>query len=114
VTNDDIQPKLVLKKQDDKNNGRDAVAGDFTTSVTGTGVSPSSSTGAESPGTNVALNAGSYSVGESGPSGYAASYSADCSGTVSDSGRETCRGREEDIQAKLLVNKHVVRNDGST
>ena len=41
---------------------------------------PASFPGAESPGTTVSLDAGAYSVSETGPAGYSASSSAD-SGT---------------------------------
>jgi hypothetical protein len=34
-------------------------------------------------GTEVTLDAGAYNVTESGPSGYTASFSADCSGSLS-------------------------------
>src|SRR5439155_1580617 len=74
VTNNDIQPILHVIKHVINDNGGTATAASFTMSVTGTSPSPASFAGAESPGTDVALNAGSYSVSESGPSGYADSY----------------------------------------
>ena len=51
--------------------GGTASAANFTLSVSGTSPSPASFPGAESPGTTVTLGAGSYSVSETGPSGYA-------------------------------------------
>ncbi len=114
VTNDDVQPKLIVIKHMVNDNGGTAVAGDFTMSVTGTSPSPASSAGAESPGTTVALNAGSYSVGETGPAGYAASFSADCSGTIAVGETKTCTVTNNDVQPKLIVIKHVVNDNGGT
>ncbi|HEX6701899.1 MAG TPA: hypothetical protein VF101_14325, partial [Gaiellaceae bacterium] len=114
VTNNDIQPKLVVIKHVVNDNGGTASAANFTMSVTGASPSPSSFPGAESPGTNVALNAGSYSVGESGPSGYARSDSADCSGSIDIGQTKTCTVTNNDVQPKLIVIKHVVNDNGGT
>jgi hypothetical protein len=114
VTNNDIQPKLVVIKHVVNDNGGPASASSFTMSVTGASPSPSSFPGAESPGTNVALNAGSYSVGESGPSGYSRSDSADCSGSIDIGETKTCTITNDDIQPKLVVIKHVVNDNGGT
>src|SRR5207249_8081528 len=78
VTNNDQAAHLIVIKHVINNNGGTAVASNFTMSVTGSSPSPASFAGAESPGTNVTLNAGSYSVGQTGPSGYTGSSSADC------------------------------------
>src|SRR5262249_48358433 len=51
---------------------------------------PSSFPGAESPGTQVALNAGAYSVAESAKAGYDATLSPDCSGTIAVGQTKTC------------------------
>ena len=62
-------------------NGGTAVAGDFTMTVTGNSPSPATFPGDEA-GTSVTINAGSYSVSETGgPTGYTETDSADCSGT---------------------------------
>jgi Prealbumin-like fold domain len=114
VTNDDIQPVLHVIKHVVNDNGGTASASNFTMTVTGSSPSPASSPGAESPGTTVHLNAGSYSVSESGPSGYADSYSADCSGSVSVGDEKTCTVTNNDIQPKLYVIKHVVNDNGGT
>src|SRR5207247_2111531 len=107
VTNDDIQPKLIVTKHVVNDNGGTATAARFTRSVTGSAATPASFPGAESPGTTVALNAGSYSVGETGPSGYAASNSADCSGSIAIGETKTCTITNNDVQPKLVVIKHV-------
>src|SRR5437867_3769209 len=82
VTDDDVQPILHVVKHVINDNGGTAVASNFTMSVTGSSPTPASFAGAEG-GTTVHLNAGSYSVGETGPSGYARSDSANCSGSLS-------------------------------
>ena len=40
ITNDDVQPKLIVIKHVINNNGRTNVAGDWTMSVTGSGPNP--------------------------------------------------------------------------
>jgi hypothetical protein len=63
----------------------------------------------------VTVDAGSYSVSETGPSGYAASYSADCTGSIAIGQSKTCTvtNNENDIQPKLVVKKVVVNNNGT-
>ena len=100
ITNDDVQPKLVVIKHVINDNGGPAVASDFTMSVTGNSPSPASFSGAESPGTSVAINAGAYNVGESGPSGYSASFSADCTGAIAVGETKTCTVTNDDISQK--------------
>ena len=92
ITNDDIQPKLIVIKHviNDNPTPGTATAANFTMTVTGTSPSPASFPGAESPGTTVALNAGSYSVGETGPTGYTSSLSTDCSGSIAIGETKTC------------------------
>jgi uncharacterized repeat protein (TIGR01451 family) len=112
LTNDDIPPKLIVIKHVVNDNGGTATAADFTMSVTGTNVSPASFPGAESPGTMAALDAGNYNVTESGPGGYAMTFSADCAGTIAIGETRTCTVTNDDVQPKLIVIKHVV-NDNS-
>src|SRR5439155_489223 len=114
VTNNDIQPRLVVIKHVVNANGGTKAAGDFSLSVTGSSPSPASFAGAESPGTDVALNAGSYSVGETGPAGYASSFSADCSSAIAIGETKSCTVTNNDIQPILHVIKHVVNDNGGT
>ncbi|MFZ3060232.1 MAG: hypothetical protein WA102_10925, partial [Candidatus Methanoperedens sp.] len=95
-------------------NGGTNVSGDFTMSVAGTSVAPASFAGAESPGTTVTLDAGSYSVNETGPSGYTSSLSADCSGSIAAGETKTCTITNDDIQPVLKVIKHVINDNGGT
>ena len=76
-----------------------AAAGDFTITVSGvTVVGGNAFPGAEAPGTNQTLSSvGAYSVGETGPDGYKASYSADCSGTIALGETKTCTVTNDDV-----------------
>ena len=64
--------------------------------VTGGNANPASFPGDEA-GTSVSLDAGSYSVGETGPSGYTRSDSADCSGTIALGETKTCTVTNDDV-----------------
>jgi Prealbumin-like fold domain len=114
VTNDDIAPKLIVIKHVINDNGGTSVAGDFTMSVDDPGTNPPSFPGAESPGTSVTVDPGSYSVSESGPSGYEASYSSDCTGSVAIGETKTCTVTNDDIAPQLIVIKHVINDNGGT
>jgi Prealbumin-like fold domain len=112
VTNDDQAATLIVIKHVINNNGGTAVAGDFTMSVTGSNPSPASFAGEESPGTSVGIEPGSYSVSESGPSGYTESDSADCTGSIALGETKTCTITNDDQAATLIVIKHVINDDG--
>src|SRR5439155_278398 len=96
IANSDIQPKLTVVKTVNNTNGGTAVSSNFTMTVTGNSVTPSSSFPGSAGGTTVVLNAGGYSVGESGPAGYAGTYSADCSGTIGFGQTKTCTVSNQD------------------
>ena len=106
------RPQLIVIKHVVNDDGGTAVAGDFTMTVIGSNPSPASFAGAESPGTTVDLDAGSYSVGESGPAGYAPSYSTDCVGSIAVGEVKTCTVTNDDIPPQLIVIKHVINDDG--
>jgi prealbumin domain-containing protein len=114
VTNDDVAAKLIVIKHVINDNGGTATAANFTMSVTGNSPSPASFAGAESPGTDVAISPGSYSVGETGPSGYAASFSAYCSGSIALGQTKTCTVTNDDIAPILRLRKAVVNDNGGT
>jgi hypothetical protein len=113
VTNNDVQPRLTVVKHVVNNNGGTKAAGDFTMSVDGPSAAPASFGGNES-GTDVALNAGSYSVAESGPAGYGGTMSADCSGVIHVGETRTCTVTNDDLAPGLTVIKHVVNDNGGT
>lgn len=111
ITNNDIAPQLTVIKHVINDNGGNAVAGNFSMIVTGTNVSSTPFGGSES-GTTVTLDAGSYSVGEIGLTGYSASFSADCSGIIAIGGQKTCTVTNDDQQAYIIVDKTVVNDNG--
>lgn len=96
LTNDDIAPQLIVIKSVVNDSGGAATAGDFTLTVTGTNPSPASFAGEASPGTTVTLDAGDYSVSETGPSGYSSTQSADCAGSISIGESLTCTVTNDD------------------
>src|SRR6185503_12623092 len=63
-------PKLTVIKHVVNDNGGTKTASDFTVNVTATNPSSSSFPGAESPGTTITLDSGSYSVDEGAHVGY--------------------------------------------
>src|SRR5439155_23620460 len=81
----------------------------------GSSPSPASFPGAESSGTTVALNAGSYSVSASSVTGYAQTgASTDCSGTIGAGETRTCTIVNDDVQPKLIVIQHIINDNGGT
>ncbi|MCH7698847.1 MAG: hypothetical protein IH865_07915 [Chloroflexi bacterium] len=115
ITNDDIQPSLTVIKQVVNDHGGTAVPGDWTMDITGTDVSPNNFPGQSGAGVKIGLDADSYSVTESGgPFGYAASFSADCSGTIGVGESKTCTITNDDIAPELTVIKTVINDDGGT
>jgi len=114
VTNDDQAAKLIVIKHVINNNGGSATAANFTLDSGGTNDSPDNFAGAESPGTEVTLDAGSYNVTESGPSGYTASFSAYCSGTIANGQTKTCTVTNDDQPGTLIVKKIVINDNGGT
>jgi hypothetical protein len=97
ITNSDVSPQLIVIKHVINDNGGTKVAADFTMNVTATNPSSSSFPGAESPGTTITLDAGSYSADETALSGYTKSLSADCSGTIAVGQTKTCTITNNDI-----------------
>jgi len=115
ITNDDQPATLKVIKHVINDNGGTKTASNFTMSVTGGSPSPASFPGAESPGTSVTLNAGSYSVDENTVTGYTKTEaSADCSGTIENGQTKTCTITNNDDAATLIVIKHVVNNHGGS
>jgi len=103
---------LTVIKHVINDNGGTKVAGDFTMGVTGTNVSDPSFSGAENPGTTVTLKPGSYSVGESGPTGYTESDSDDCKGTLTSGQTATCTITNDDTVPALHLRKTITNDNG--
>lgn len=97
-------PKLTVIKHVINNNGRSAVASDFTMKVTGTNVSNDSFSGDEA-GTTVTLGAGDYSVDELDAAGYAKTIGDDCSGTVHSGDHPVCTITNDDVNFDVTLEK---------
>ena len=104
---------LTVIKHVINDNGGEASAGDWNMDVTATNPSSTGFPGEESTGTLITINAGSYSVAESGgPSGYTPSSSAGCSGTAVAGGTYTCTITNDDIAPSLTLVKTVTLDNG--
>ena len=96
-------------------NGGTAAPSDFTLSVNATDPTPASFKGADTPGIEVTLAPGAYSVTETGgPAGYTGSFSAACTGTIALGETKTCTVTNDDQPAKLIVKKIVINDNGGT
>jgi hypothetical protein len=113
INNNDNSPQLIVIKHVINDNGGAAVAADFTIDSGGINDTPDNFAGAESPGTTVTLDAGAYNVSESGPFGYDASYSADCSGTIAVGETKTCTVTNDDRPGHIIIKK-ITKPSGST
>src|SRR5438552_6506972 len=104
---------LIVIKHVVKDNGGTATASQFTMTINGvTATGGNSFPGEESPGTNKEVTPGSYNVTETGPSGYSATFSADCTGSIAAGQTKTCTVTNDDQAAHLIVIKHVVNANG--
>ena len=95
---------LTVIKDVVNDNGGTAVPSNFTMNVTGNNPSQASFPGSDS-GVTITLEAGPYSVSETGPAGYAATFSADCVGAIAAGENKTCTVTNDDIQPTITVNK---------
>ncbi len=108
LTNTAIQPKLIVIKHVVNDNGGTKTAADFTMTVRNNSQSVNDFAGAESPGTNIGLNEGSYTVDELADAGYVKSFSDDCTGIISIGRTKTCTITNDDVAPVLTLNKIVV------
>jgi hypothetical protein len=114
ITNDDIQPQLIVTKTVINDNGGTAVSSDFLMTVNASGNVGILSFPGSVSGTTVGINAGAYSVTESGASGYEATMSTFCAGTINIGEIRFCDIVNNDIAPRLIVHKVVVNNDGKS
>ena len=115
ITNDDIAPRLTVVKHVINDNGGKATAGQWTMNVSATNPSASSFPGAESPGTTTTLNAGAFTVTESGgPGGYLQTGAVGCAGTIALGETKTCTITNDDGAPSLTLIKTVINNNGGT
>lgn len=112
LVNDDEPATLVVIKNVINDNGGDYDAEDFTMLVSGTDVSNDEFAGSEE-GVSVTLDAGSYSVSESGPSGYGMDASDECEGTIANGETKVCTLTNDDGKATLTIEKYTEGADGS-
>jgi hypothetical protein len=108
-------PHLIVIKHVVNDSGGSAVAANFSMQINGvtvTGANPFP--GEESPGTLREITPGNYNVTETGPSGYTASFSAGCSGSIDFDETKTCTVTNDDQQAHLIVIKHVINDSGGS
>ncbi len=110
-------PKLTVIKHVVNDEGGTKSAGDFTLTVSGVNPSPASFPGAEA-GTVVTLQPGPYAVNEAAVSGYTASKSDGCSGTLLHFGdTATCTVTNNDIAppppptGPPLINLAITKTD---
>ena len=95
---------LIVIKQVINDDGGTKAASDFTMTINGvTATGGNSFPGAESPGTTRTVTLGSYSISETGPSGYNESQSADCSGTIAAGQTKTCTITNDDVPIVLTM-----------
>ncbi|QNP54976.1 DUF11 domain-containing protein [Tessaracoccus defluvii] len=117
IVNDDIAPKLTLIKTVVNDNGGQNPATAWTLNASG----PSSVTGATGSDavTGVSVDAGSYTLSESGPAGYSASAWS-CTGasltgsqvTLAPGDVAVCSITNDDIAPKLTLVKTVTNDNG--
>lgn len=119
ITNDDVAPKLHLRKVVVNNYGGEATVDDFTLTADGTTTNDFYGTSPVDSGTS--LLADTFALSETGPSGYASSVWVCVGGTQAGSnitvgiGSEaTCTITNDDIQPKLTVTKVVVDEFGGS
>jgi hypothetical protein len=120
ITNDDIAPKLHLRKVVVNDNGGTATVADFTLTANGTGSNDLSGTSPVDSGAG--LKADTWALSETSPSNYTASSWVCVGGTQGDAthitvgvaGEATCTITNNDVAPKLHLRKVVVNDNGGT
>lgn len=122
ITNDDIAPTLTLLKEITNNDGGSSVDGDWTLSTVNPSPNLISGVEADPSITNVTVDAGSYTLDEAGPLGYA-NTAITCTGSDIDGSdgldldpgeNVTCTFFNDDIGATLTLVKDVTNNNIGT
>ena len=120
INNDDIAPTLSLVKTVTNDNGGTALPTDWTLTATGP-TTISGATGGDEV-TEVAVDAGTYDLSESGgPAGYAGGDWSCDGGTLTDASlvlasgeTATCTINNDDIESQLTLVKTVTNDSGGT
>jgi hypothetical protein len=106
ITNTDVQPQLTVTKVVINDDGGTNVISDFSLFVSSTGVKS---------GVQNGFNAGNYTIGETGISGYSSTISGDCatdgSITLAVGDVKTCTITNNDDPGTLIVKKVVSGGD---
>jgi hypothetical protein len=105
---------LIVIKHVVNDSGGTKSAGDFTMKINGVTATGGNEFPGSEAGTDRKVTTGSYSVTETGPSGYDASFSSGCSGSISDGQTKTCTVTNDDKPGTLIVKKHVINDNGGT
>ena len=103
---------IVVIKSVVNNNGGNKVPSDWTINVTGGHPDPATFAGTSVPGTMLLIDPGPYSISETGPTGYASTLSAECSGSIASGETKTCTMTSDDLPGTLVVAKAVVNDNG--
>ena len=112
ITNRRNEGQLKIIKHVINDNGGTAVAGDFTMFV---GNASNTSFAGSEAGTTQTFSAGTtFTVSETGPSGYVQSMAGDCVGTIEVDVLKTCTVTNNDSLPSLTLTKIVVNNNGGT
>ena len=111
ITNTAVQPELTITKKVVDEFGGTKVASDFTINISATNPTTDTIAGSEA-GTSVGVDAGAYSITETLVSGYDATYSAGCSGSIAIGGSAACTITNTAVQPKLTIIKTVINDDG--
>ncbi len=115
VENNDLPGTLTVIKHVINNNGGSATANDWAMNVNASNPSNASFPGAEAPGIVLTLDAGSYTVTESGgPSGYVQTSAVGCSGTIGLTEQKTCTITNDDVAPSLTLVKSVQNGGPAT
>jgi len=108
ITNDDQPGTLIVKKVVTNNNGGNKTASDFSFSVNG-----GSTIGFEADGQNdFTVNAGTYTITETTPTGYSVSYDNCNQVAVANGETEICTITNDDVAPKLTLVKYVTNDNG--
>src|SRR5205823_6051556 len=114
VTNDDQAAHLAINKAVINNNGGTLTAAAFSGTIGGAVVAVGGNTWTGATTSLALTTVGSYSVAENAHPGYAATFSAGCTGTIALGETRTCTVTNDDQPALLTLIKHVVNDNGGS
>ncbi len=97
------QAHLIVVKHVVNDDGGSATASQFTMTIGGVTAAGGNSFPGSEAGTDKLVTLGSYTVTESGPAGYTASFSAGCSGSIAAGETKTCTVTNDDNALPRLV-----------